>query len=428
MSRSKTLNIIISVLASVLLWIYVINVVNPPSTMTVKDIPVQLEGLENLEAGHLTIAGDGSYTVDVTLSASRAELAGISEKDIRATASLAGLSAGQNYINVNVKAPDSVTIDDIRSQKIQVYIDELVEVEKPLYIAHKDAPAGSEVTVLSRSHEAMKVIGADSLVKLVSQVRVDLDIDGMELGDEKTENLIAIPLDAEGNIVQAVRLESPSVEVGVAMHEVRTVPLRAGYVGAPGLGAVLKEASIPTQVNIKGQPDAVKAIESITSAVINIEGITADASYIIECTLPKGIYLAEGSENLRANFKVSQMGDISFSYSRDDLLVNGAPEGEPYMIDDVTVTVTASGELDTVRRIQATDLRPSIELTGMMNGYFDVPLRLSYSQEGVTLSVQPGTVRVLVGEAKEEPEENAGEDEGGEAQEGSGEGGEGESD
>ncbi|MBQ4371734.1 MAG: hypothetical protein II803_04910, partial [Firmicutes bacterium] len=122
MSRSKTLNIIISVLASVLLWIYVINVVNPPSTMTVKDIPVQLEGLENLEAGHLTIAGDGSYTVDVTLSASRAELAGISEKDIRATASLAGLSAGQNYINVSVKAPDSVTIDDIRSQKIQVYI------------------------------------------------------------------------------------------------------------------------------------------------------------------------------------------------------------------------------------------------------------------------------------------------------------------
>ena len=119
MTKSKTINIIISVLISILLWIYVINVVNPPATETIREIPVQLSGLDSLEAGHLTIAGDGYYTVDVTVSAPRAELAGISQKDITASASLLGLTAGQNYINVNVSVPDNITLDDVRSQKIQ---------------------------------------------------------------------------------------------------------------------------------------------------------------------------------------------------------------------------------------------------------------------------------------------------------------------
>lgn len=432
MTKSKTINIIISVLISILLWIYVINVVNPPATETIREIPVQLSGLDSLEAGHLTIAGDGYYTVDVTVSAPRAELAGISQKDITASASLLGLTAGQNYINVNVSVPDNITLDDVRSQKIQVYIDELVEVDKPVYIAHQDAPEGTEITITDSSHETVKVIGADSIVKLVEQVRVDLDISDMEVDSVKTAELDAIPLDSDGNIVKNVSLETELISVTAAEYAIKTVPLRVSYVGSPGPSTELKDAKLPGRVNIKGPSDRLDAVESVSARVISIEGITQDTSYKIDCDLMDGIYLADSSQGLRAYFTVTQLGDISFTYGIDDVVKEGGSEGESYSFEDASITVTASGELDKVKALQVTDLMPHVDLSGFDAGVYDLPISIPYTQEGVSLSVTPDSIRVTVGtvnvpDHSEEGNEGSGSREDASDEGGSGEGSSGES-
>ena len=86
MESRKILRLVTSLLISIALWVYVINVVNPSSTTVVRNIPVTLTGTEELYEKNLAIDGSGKYTVDITLRGSRTDLSTISVDNIVATA------------------------------------------------------------------------------------------------------------------------------------------------------------------------------------------------------------------------------------------------------------------------------------------------------------------------------------------------------
>ncbi len=67
MESRKIVRLITSLLISIALWVYVINVVNPSSTTTVRNIPVTLTGTETLYEKNLAIEGSGDFTVDITV-------------------------------------------------------------------------------------------------------------------------------------------------------------------------------------------------------------------------------------------------------------------------------------------------------------------------------------------------------------------------
>ena len=101
------------VVIAIALWLFVINVVNPPTQITVRSVPVKLLNEDYLESSNLAIAGEGIYTVDVDLSGKRTDLM-VKSSDLTATADLNGLTPGQNYITVRVTAPSGTTVEQIR--------------------------------------------------------------------------------------------------------------------------------------------------------------------------------------------------------------------------------------------------------------------------------------------------------------------------
>ncbi len=148
MESRKILRLITSVLISIALWVYVINVVNPSSTTTVRNIPVTLTGTEVLYGNNLAIQGSGAYTVDITVRANRSELSTLSADNIVAKADVSGLTLGQDYITVDVTVPREYTVEDIRSRKIQVYVDELERKTVPVEVSYSGSQKnGSEATV-----------------------------------------------------------------------------------------------------------------------------------------------------------------------------------------------------------------------------------------------------------------------------------------
>ena len=71
MNRDEIINRVAAIVLAIVLWVYVISVVNPPTTVTVRQVPVTLLNQEYLDDSKLAIAGDGKYTVDVDLSGKR---------------------------------------------------------------------------------------------------------------------------------------------------------------------------------------------------------------------------------------------------------------------------------------------------------------------------------------------------------------------
>ncbi|MBR5981545.1 MAG: hypothetical protein IK035_06005, partial [Firmicutes bacterium] len=182
MERREIIDRIIAAAIAIGLWFYVISVVNPPTTVTIRQVPVTLLNEDYLSESKLAIAGDGNYTVDVELSGKRKDLI-LTPADLTATADLNGLIPGQNYITVKVTSPGNTTVEEIRTEKIQVYIDELVASEKPVELSILNVPAGTELSAVELDYDTISVSGAKSLVDMVDRILVTVDAADMAVDE-----------------------------------------------------------------------------------------------------------------------------------------------------------------------------------------------------------------------------------------------------
>ncbi len=409
-SRVRVIDIILSVIIAIGLWVYVINVVNPPMSVTIRDVPIQVLGLESIQSTRLTIAGDGVYTCDVTVNGARSDVIGIDADSLNASINLTGLSAGQNYVTVNVTGPSSISIEDIRSQKIQVYLDELVTEQKPVNIVHADIEGDYEVTITAQETDNMLVTGAKSLVSMIEEIRIDLDVNALKVDESTTLRIAGVPLDAEGNTVQNVKLSRDQIYITASIYQLFDVPLAITYEGTPGLGAQLSKVDLPQTLRVKGRSSLIKSLGAIPTDVINIEGITDDIVVPVVYRLPENVYLGDETEQPEASFTLIHTGEISFTYGRDEILVNNVPEDclEYSLPEDFVATVTAKGDLGIIRQIEAKDLQPFIDLSEIAGGENTVELQTNYKNARITVRIRPSGVKVTaVMEEEELPPEPA---------------------
>jgi len=391
------IQIIFSITLAIGLWAYVINVVNPPQSVTFREIPVQLLGLDAINSTRLTIAGDGIYTVDVTVSASRSEINSISASDVNANINLTGLSAGQNYVSVKVSVPNNVTIEDIRSQKIQVYIEELVTEEKPVVIEHASIEGDYEVTITAKETNSVLVTGAKSLVDMIQKIQVNLDLNSLSVDKSTTSKLTGIPIDADGNEVKNVKLSHPQMYISASIYQVKEIPLDINYYGNPGLGAQLSRVELPNALRVKAVGSVLKTLQNIPTEAINIDGILDDTTLNVKYKLPENVYLAETAQEPNITFVLIHTGQISFTYQSSEIkILTPAPEDcENYSFSTNSVTVTAKGDLSTIRKLEAKDLQPSVDLSSLVNGDNNIALSCAYSNKKINIKISPTNLKVF---------------------------------
>ena len=396
MSKTKIIDIAVAVIAAICLWAYVINIVNPPTTEVFRDIPVVLKGSEVLKYNHLAISGEGDYTVDVVLGGSRLDLNGISAEDIYAEADLSSLKIGQNYITVSAKCPDVATINEIRSQKIQVYVEELVVQDKPLNIQFVQSMEGYEPTILKNDSEVVAVSGAKSFVDSVAEVRVDIDVTKLAIDTSTSLRLDGAPLDADGKLVDSVNV-SDQIDIAAVLYGTKTVPLNIKITGSPAYGASVRSKDFPTDVVIKGTAKRLAGVNAIDVPEISIAKITSDKNYVLEPELPFGIYLADENPELTGSITLVNAGSNKFSYKLSDITVIGlADDMMCTILTDGELNVTAKATLDLIKKLDASEVAPCIDITGLTEGVYSVAVSSLHGNGGITYEFSPSVVDVRI--------------------------------
>ena len=190
----NTWNKILSIGLAVVLWVVVIGGENPIKDRTIHGVPVVLKNLDVLEDQNLAIAGDTEYTVDVKIKGQRTTVDPLTTKDITVEADLFGYGKGQNYINVTAVIPDNTELVEIRSPRIEVIIEDLVAVSKPVNINFTNVPEGKEVGGLKLQPGSVEVSGAKSLVDSVAWAFGTVNTDEAVVGNSTTVQVELQPL------------------------------------------------------------------------------------------------------------------------------------------------------------------------------------------------------------------------------------------
>lgn len=385
----------IAIVVALILWVYVVNVVNPLSSTTISAVPVQLLNQEVLAASNLAIAGTDDYTVDVVLEGARSDIITIDSKEITATADLFGFSKGQNYLVVNVSVPEKITVVEIKSARIQVFIDELVSLPKPVSLLIEDVEKEYEIGGIALNPESVNVSGAKSIVDKVQSVQVKISENQMD-ESPSTIQLSAEAIDSDGSPVIGVRLSNVYIELTGSLYEKKSVPLEVPVEGIPAQGMELISKDIPPTITIKGSREALNAIDAIVAQPLSIQGIAEDTSLSVIPVLPDGIEAAEESVSLTASFILGSVAEASFEYGPSDVWIFNIPPGYTVEVLSKNIMVTARGEEAVVNALQDTDLQPAVDARFLTAGEHDVQIGPRYEQQLVRVSISPATVRVKV--------------------------------
>ncbi len=343
MLNSKTFYKIISVIIALVLWAYVIQVVNPTKTQTFPDIPVQLLNEDSLTTKGEALSGDDNYTVTIKLKGKRADLSKVSAADIVANADLYGFGIGDNSIPVTVSVPDGITVVDVKSPKINVVIEELVEVAKQVKINFVgDKEEGEEPGQISLDPVEVTVSGAKSEVSLVNYVKADVNIGKLETTSTAIDAK-AVAVGSNGEEIPNVRLSSSYISVNAMLCTVKTVSLEVATTGSVAEGYQMADINAPSTVRIKGTSDSIKSVSTLTSNVINLSGMNTSATVNLNVPLPQGVEFANGYETLSAYITIKPIVTTQFVYTVDELTIEGDSSGNTVTILPVDITLSVSG-------------------------------------------------------------------------------------
>ncbi len=398
MLNSNTFYKIISVVVALALWVYVIQAENPTKTVTINDVQVQLLNEESLTTRGLALSGEATYTVDVKIKAKRAELTNISEKDIIANADLFGYSMGKNYIPVTVSAPEGVTILEVKPIKINVVIEELIEVAKPIRVNFMgQLDDGEEAGQISTSPQEIQVSGAKSEVSAVSYIKADISTSKLTAEGSAIQTK-AVAVNSSGDVVQNVRLSSSFIDVTAKLCNVAEVPLNVQIGGEVAPIYQVTDMDVPDSIKIKGSADALAGITELTASAIDISTVASTSKIPLDIPLPEGVEFANGYEHPSIGITITPVAIKEFVYTADEIAMEGIDGVNSITITTPQISVVVSGSEDVIATLNKEDLEPylALDAESLISATAKVQVRYDEEKELGHITVDPEEVHITL--------------------------------
>ena len=396
----NTWNKILSIGLAVVLWVVVIGGENPIKDRTIHGVPVVLKNLDVLEDQNLAIAGDTEYTVDVKIKGQRTTVDPLTTKDITVEADLFGYGKGQNYINVTAVIPDNTELVEIRSPRIEVIIEDLVAVSKPVNINFTNVPEGKEVGGLKLQPGSVEVSGAKSLVDSVAWAFGTVNTDEAEVGNSTTVQVELQPLNDGEVMVENVRMSSQYADVTYTIMDVKEVPLVVPVVGDPGLDKAVESFEVAEMIKIRGTEETLAAVESISTEPVDLSMLEldemGDAKVVLMPILPEGVELSRANTVLEGKVHLKDVAAEIVAYGGTEIVVNDAPENMEGTIEPGMYNVTVKADPEVLETLEKEDIQLFVNAAEVPHEDGEVELKIEarYEKAFDQVSISPETVKV----------------------------------
>lgn len=400
----NTWNKILSVVLAIVLWTVVIGGENPIKDRTIQGVPVVLKNLDSLEDHNLAIAGDTEYTVDVKIKGQRTTVDPLTIKDILVEADLFGYGKGQNYINVTALIPDNTELVEIRSPRIQVVIEDLVAVSKPVNINFTNVAQGKEIGGLMFQPGSVEISGAKSLVDSVAWAFGTVNTEETEEGKPATVQVELQPLNDGEVMVDNVRMSSQYADVTYTVMDVKEVPLMVVTSGDPGLEKAVEIFEVPETVKIRGIKETLDTVEQITTEPVDLASLEPDETGSVlmklEPILPEGVELSRDNTVLEGTIRLKDVAAEVIAYGGMDIAVNNIPEGVEGTIDPGIYNVTIKASEEALETLEKEDIQLFVNAEnaaladGEETGEVELKIEAVYEKSFDQVTVSPETVKV----------------------------------
>ena len=410
-SRRKALQVVISILVAIAVWVYVDVEKAPDRTKTIRDIPVEFSGESTTLADkNLMLLSGYDTTVDLTIKGPKRELVKISKDNVRLVASTSSIdSVGVHTLRWDPIYPDgvqssSLTVDWASKYKVTVTVGELYTKEEPVnctvtgqvadgYFTGETVLDPTSLVLRGQRDDLLNVAYAKLTVNISGATRSVIQTESVQLYDNDDN-----PVD-NGNI----RTNASLIQAKVPVLTTKEVSLAVELSGVPGVaGQSIKTTVTPTSVRLIGEADVLENINEIVLATLYIEDLDLwqQNSYVV--TAPDGTWLANSNEV--ATVEITMEGIEEMTVTVDTFSYTNVPSG---LYPEITggLDVRLWGLADELAEMDAAALTAMADLSGItepgsyrvpvtvtISGYRDVAVKGSYEVTVYITDTEPAPV------------------------------------
>ena len=357
---------IISLLSAIVLWMYVMAVVDPEDTKLYENIPITITNLNEIKDLGLVVDPDDNLVTSVYIKGKLSDLQKISANNIDVYGTVSNPIEGQNQLYLRASVNDKVTTE-FKSDTIVINLEKSIEEEKNITVnitgVYKD-----NVDKVDLDKTKVVVSGPRSSVDSVKYVQATFDAN-KESVDTKSTELELKALDSEMNEVDHVTLEFNKVTAKVSYFQQKQVKINPIF--SSNESNLVQDQDftiIPSEINIKWKSDVINNIDSINTKMINVDELGTN-NKIVDLDIPDGINADKDSVTIKLINK-NKTKNSTFVYSGDDIsLLNNEEDvsiNDFEIPDDIIVKIQYDNDSD---RISKNDLKLYLDLSeGIVSG------------------------------------------------------------
>lgn len=396
-NNKKSYNIMtkaISVVAALVLWMYVIGEVNPEIVQELKNVQVDLVNMENLTQTGLIIMDQDYYSVNVKVRGRRSDINNITADTIHALADMRGFGQGQNSIPVEVNLPSNLQLEEINPLQIKVTIDEVVKRAKPVVIEFEGTAAKGYIHGTPEiSLPEILVSGPKTYVESVDRIVATVNLNHSNI--DINQSLPFRIVDADNNEVLSVTTDETYIEASVPIYRVKSVPIEVNTTGSPAEGyELISIIHIPSKLEIMGPKETVEAVQKVTAKTVSLDRLTETKNIPLTVTLPEGTQLASEKQP-RIKVFIEKILQKVLTYNVDDIQVEGVGDNlKVEFLENDPIKLVVNDVESSINLLSEEDILVLLDLSDLEEGQHSIRVTWQSDKEFKTVNIESGYVNV----------------------------------
>ena len=304
---------IISLLSAMVLWMYVMAIVDPEETKLFENIPVTITNKNELNERDLVIYPEQDLTTNIYVTGKLSNLKKVTKDDINVYGQINNPLEGNNEIYLKVSTSQRVNYD-FKNPVMIVTLEKIISEDKSIKVDITGSGKNNVDNIMLQDNiDKVSVSGPRSLVNKVKRVVGTVKVNG-ELNDF-SQSIKLEPVDANGKVVEGIELEKDSVNVNIILLAQKTVPiiLKLSDNSESGVNYTMSQNT----VTIKGKKDIVDSINDIETQPVKLSEILPGTSKDIYLQVPSGITIETKYITIKKNSEENAVAE--YTYTAEDI-------------------------------------------------------------------------------------------------------------
>ena len=300
---------IISLLSAMVLWMYVMAIVDPEETKLFENIPVTITNKNELNERDLVIYPEQELTTNIYVTGKLSNLKKVTKDDINVYGQINNPLEGNNEIYLKVSTSQRVNYD-FKNPVMIVTLEKIISEDKSIKVDITGSGKNNVDNIMLQDNiDKVSVSGPRSLVNKVKRVVGTVKVNG-ELNDF-SQSIKLEPVDANGKVVEGIELEKDSVNVNITLLTQKTVPitLKLPDNSESGVNYTMSQNT----VTIKGKKDIVDSINDIETQPVKLSEILPGTSKDIYLQVPSGITIETKYITIKKNSEENAVAEYTYT-------------------------------------------------------------------------------------------------------------------